>query len=740
MKKIGIVTQYGNTNYGNRLQNYAVQTILEKEGYYAETIVCCKNKNKEFLKKCRNVLGWLLHKPQSVRRHRFDNYNKKCIKTNFVFSTSGLIGESEAQKYDFLITGSDQVWNPETRLNEKDNFLLRFCQRDQRIAIAPSMGVVSFPPSCQTEFKIGFQGFPYLSCREKDGADAISTLAEKECETIIDPTLVLQENEWMRVAKKINVPERYVVAFFLGDIRESTNNIIKDYARKQNLIIIEPNNPNDSYYKSDPFEFLWIIKHAHIIFTDSFHVTAFSLNFHVPFYVFERKQKQSVSERMMSRLTSLLTTVRMEDRIFTDGTQITSVDSFSEADCILEIERKKFIDYLHKCLNQKLQAPFNLPDKKCTGCGICSLKCPKKCIGMKLDAEGFLRPTVDINQCINCGTCTVVCPSLGEQTSDNKKIELYAAHNNDKTVIEHSSSGAVFPEIAKKVVEMGGVVYGAAYNELFSVEHIRIDNTSGISKLLGSKYVQSESYPVFPLIKRDLDNCRRVLFVGTPCQVSSLRIYLGKEYEGLYLIDFVCHGVPSPDYWQKYLNCIQKRFLDNERITGVNFRYKGDFEGTKLKIESKNHEYIKDAAQDPFYTAFSKNLSLRPSCYNCNYKGTARASDITLGDCWGIEKIDPESFNASGTSLVMTQSEKGKQLFESISDRIAYKQIENHKYIGKYNLAMLISVKPHDNRRQFFNTLSIKDAYETTLLFSKEKKMGVEGRILRKVKRMIMNK
>ncbi len=180
MKKVGIVTLFGSYNYGNRLQNYAVHQFLMKEGFYPETILWHRNVARELLKRIRCFGGFLMRKPKYIREYRFRKFDHKNIKTRVLFQSDGFLPQSLSREYDFFIVGSDQVWNPEVRRNEKDNYFLRFCRREQRIAISPSYAIDSMPVECETEYKIGLQGFPYLSCREKNGAQFISKLTHQK--------------------------------------------------------------------------------------------------------------------------------------------------------------------------------------------------------------------------------------------------------------------------------------------------------------------------------------------------------------------------------------------------------------------------------------------------------------------------------------------------------------------------------------------------------------------------------
>ena len=709
-KKVGIVTLFGMYNYGNRLQNYAVHQILMQEGLSPETIRWYRNPGKELLKALRCITGYILKKPAYIREYRFREFEKKYIRKKAFFTKDGQLSERIAGKYDYFVVGSDQVWNPEVRRNEKKIFFLQFCRREQRIALSPSYALDILPIECETEYIIGLQGFPYLSCREKKGAEIISKLTNRVCENLIDPTLVLDKSEWMCFAKKIDIPDRYAVVFFLGEISPSVRDRINQYTSEIQCEIIEPSLCTDKYYALDPREFVYLISHAAIVFTDSFHTVAFSINLNVPFYAFERHQDYAEAEHMMSRMHSLLDITGFKNRIDEENRHFDNLCCFDNSNHILEIERDKFRNYLKKCLKQKMIKPFCLPDKNCTGCGACAEKCNVGCLCMREDAEGFLRPYLQTEHCVNCGACLQVCPVIKNSYIEKNgvKRKLFAAYQKDVNELKHSSSGAVFPLLARYIIDHGGAVYGASFTEDFQVEHIRVDCIEQVDRLRGSKYVQSNVCKVYKLVYDDLKNHKPVLFVGTPCEVGGLKAFLGHdiaESEYLYTVDFVCHGVPSPGIWKKYLRWNELKYLQGERIRTVNFRKKDDKIGnySKIFIKTAHKSYESDSINDPYYRAFLNDISLRQACYDCKFKGVERGCDITLGDFWGIERIKPDAENELGTSLVLVHSEKGSELIHAVEQDLNISDIDIREILGKHNLSLTESCSEHPYRRQFFN-------------------------------------
>lgn len=271
--------------------------------------------------------------------------------------------------------------------------------------------------------------------------------------------------------------------------------------------------------------------------------------------------------------------------------------------------------------------------KSCMGCAACANSCPKGCIHMEADGEGFLYPRIDEAVCISCNRCSTVCPVLSRSSKTPLDApRAYAAHNLDKNIVGSSSSGGVFTALAQNVLEEGGVVYGAAFRENFSVAHCRVETADQLPVFRGSKYAQSDVALSYRQVCDDLNAGRKVLFSGTPCQVAGLRSFLGKDYSDLLCVDIICHSVPSPKVWQEYLRELQVKA--GEKIASASFRDKREgWEGYYLRVGfADGREDLRRGNDNYYMKAFIQGLSTRPSCYNCSFKGQNRGSDITLGD------------------------------------------------------------------------------------------------------------
>lgn len=296
----------------------------------------------------------------------------------------------------------------------------------------------------------------------------------------------------------------------------------------------------------------------------------------------------------------------------------------------------------------------------CCGCNACAEICPKHCIQMEEDREGFAYPHVNHKLCVECGACENVCPFGNENLLFMTPMDAYAAWNKIPQIHQTSTSGGAAYTFSKYIIENGGIVYGCAF-EKNQAKHIRIDNLADLSRLQGSKYVQSCINGIFRKIKTDVKSDINVLFIGTPCQVAALQSYIGKVPENLYLIDLICHGVPSPKMLKEHI----RNVIGEEGIRRISFR-----KGNKYIFEVEGHEkfYRNDLWNnlftDSFMTGFIYGIINRPSCSHCPFARPERCSDITIGDFWGIHNWEQSSLSPiqDGVSILLPCTRKGMNL------------------------------------------------------------------------------
>lgn len=371
----------------------------------------------------------------------------------------------------------------------------------------------------------------------------------------------------------------------------------------------------------------------------------------------------------------------------------------------------------------------------CSGCHACVNVCPKKCIAMKVDEEGFLYPSVDMSKCVKCGRCQQVCHHHSTVEIHNQP-QAYACYSTNEDIRMQSSSGGMFTVFAEEILNRGGAVFGAAFDEDLTVRHIGLTQKEDLVKLRGSKYVQSIIGDSYESARQILQSGRCVLFTGTPCQIGGLKRYLGKQYDNLYTADVICHGVPSPKVWALYLQHMEELHgtkVNNSRPPFFRFKTPGE-SGFSLCIHFENGE--KNCTpfwQDRYLGAFVNDLTLRPSCYHCDFKSIHRNSDITLADFWGVEELMPEMVDHKGISLVLINSEKGKNLFSSIEDRVFYQTVMLDQVI-KYNpSAYRNAVRPF-KRRKFMDNINSGNFDD---LFQKCANKGIFEIVYHKVTRLL---
>ena len=316
----------------------------------------------------------------------------------------------------------------------------------------------------------------------------------------------------------------------------------------------------------------------------------------------------------------------------------------------------------------------------CCGCGACVNACPVSAISMQEDELGFKYPAIDSDKCIKCGLCEKTCVYKKDTLSNNTPQKVYAVTNKNRDTVMRSTSGGVFAEIARKVLEDGGLVYGVAYGDDIStdgVRHVCIENESELARIQGSKYVHSNMGFTMQKIKSDLESGRTVMFSGSPCQIAGLRGYLKKDYDNLILVDVICHGVPSQRWFSEFITSIEKKIKGH--ITDFKFRDKSRGQGMNGGVyytdkNGRNKYFCKKGWLFSYFYLFSYGAILRENCYACPYSKAERYSDITIGDYWKYKEVFPdgkrpvEMNSINGVSCALLNTQKGIELFNKIDD------------------------------------------------------------------------
>lgn len=368
---------------------------------------------------------------------------------------------------------------------------------------------------------------------------------------------------------------------------------------------------------------------------------------------------------------------------------------------------------------------MKLRDKEtCTGCGLCVNVCPNGCIKMKRDQEGFYFPVIHQQQCLDCGLCKKACFDMA--SNPKKEVRVYAAYQKAVERRLKASSGGIFELLAEEVLNRKGVVFGVKMEGLKAV-HTHIEKKQELEPLLGSKYMQSDVGCSYQQVQVFLKQKRWVLFSGTPCQVDALIKYLGGKSPYLLTVDFICHGVSSPNVFEKYMG---EHKIGHEKINQISFRDKTEgWNCFSMAMTTENGQvYRENMHKDSYLQSFLKNMNLRLSCFNCAFRTVDRVSDVTLGDFWECENIWSDWKDDKGYSLVFIQSEKGKMFFDIIQEAIVSKEADIEKVLT-YNQSMLVSPWDQYSRDLFFKYIQ-KETVEKSMM--KVEKEGLHKKIGRK--------
>lgn len=355
-----------------------------------------------------------------------------------------------------------------------------------------------------------------------------------------------------------------------------------------------------------------------------------------------------------------------------------------------------------------MNEPHLTSHERCCGCSACSAKCPTGSIQLIKDAYGFHYPKINLKSCVGCLQCEKVCPVKNNRYCSDEITRSYAVKSRDINLRMSSSSGGIFSELSRAVLKRGGLILGAAFDDDYSVHHIMINREDDLKRIRGAKYAQSDIKDSFSWIKEKLDCGCQILFSGTPCQVAGLKAYLGIEYENLITIDFICHGVPSPQVWENYIKYRMRLDLQKHKPIYINLRDKATgwskYKYSVLFHYENGEEYRALNSEDLFMRLFVKDLINCQACATCEFKGVHRKSDFTLGDFWGIWNCYPEFDDNQGVSAIIIHSKKGEKLLDSIRDRLEWKEVEVSN-IAQYNQALVAPFQAGKKRDVFLKLL-----------------------------------
>lgn len=631
--------------------------------------------------------------------------------------------EKLSANYDLLICGSDQLWNPMLTCGLAKPYFLRFGRgRCRRISYAVSVGAVREADRARM---LGYvKDLDAVSIREPvDWLEAALPV-----EHHIDPTLLLETGEWDAVAVPPAKGEDYILTYFM-QMNEAAYKAVADIKAKTGLKVVDisrygykPECVDECLVDLGPAEFVGLFQHAKRVCTNSFHGLVFSL-------IFDKPVDYVQMHRFGGRVENLCALLNIKRVEAMGGAYFHMEYDPAEKNAILARERQRTVAYLSEHIGPvgapaRPESPMvRIDDKaRCCGCGGCAQACPAGCIEMRADREGFQYPVVDEGRCVQCGRCKAVCPVLRAEEERAraggwKTPKALGGWNRDEAVRRASSSGGAFTLLAGEILGRGGVVFGAVMNGR-RVEHVAAESLGALAAMRGSKYVQSDLGDSYRQVREYLRAGRPVLFTGTPCQTSGLVTFLGGRDENLVLVDFVCHGVPSPRFFSEYLDSLERKA--GARVTAFSFRdkEKGWYSvgsrlqvGPRARYDNGAETSCYPALRDSYTNGFLEDCTLRPSCYACPFKGVPKwAADITLADFWGVDEALPGMNDKKGTSLLLIHSDKGMALFDAIKDRFEYRECDWKAAVSK-NPSLLRSSKRPELRDRIFDELDA-DGYD----------------------------
>lgn len=726
--KIGIITFHNAINYGALLQTYALQKSITNMGYEVAVIDYSnpnidKKRKKPCWKEYRNPLNYyddrLLYKVEISKEKKLHYFFNTRINKTEKANRENIMEISS--KLDIVFTGSDQVWN-DSITNFDDTYYLDFVSPEKRCSYAASIGKETIPIENIPRMKKLLSNFHAISVREESAKEALKMQMGISATRVLDPTLLILEREYKEIAKE-PTKKGYVLLYMLL-YSKSLISSAKKMAAEKGVPVFCINSSGKRIKGvvdcSDVGieEWLGLFLNAEFIFTNSFHGTAFSINFNKQFNVEFPPARIQAS----SRVKNILKIFDLEDQVIENGEIKSNIINYKPVNEILNLEREKSRKFLMNSIENREEETeikrteksiISIPWDYCSGCGYCQQICPVDAIKMESDSHGFLHPVVELNRCIQCGKCLNGCPYKNKKI-ENQQIKehsqyIFAAWSKNDEVIANSSSGGIFYELSKKIIQEGGVVYGAAFDEKFSLAHQRIDRIEDIKPLMGSKYAQSNAFICFESVVKDIESGKKVLFVGTPCQVSALKELQDKKENksNLLLVDFVCHGVPSQlliqdhvRYIESYFNTKVKEYIPRSKVLGWGRH-------NELFVYQNGKKEYRHPITQAYKKIFYSNYALRYSCYNCPYTDFNRSSDLTIADYWGIEQKRPDLYRKEGVSMLLVNSEKGRRFLDSL-DTIILSKTEKETVIKEKQPHLFQPVKRCNTCGEFWKDYQSK--------------------------------
>ncbi len=704
--KIGILTFNSAHNYGAVLQAWALQEYLLGEGHQVEIInyrlpaidnlySLYKPKNpykKRLLNKAVHAVQYLQVKkadPLKVKKYRaFEKFINQSLNTTEPITS---YSELNQKKFDFdiMIAGSDQIWNGGLTKGINSAYFLAFGKDStKRVSYAASIGRDEIPEVEHTLFQRYLRNFDYISVREEKAKEAVSKLTDKEITVVLDPTLLLNRDKYDKLKKDPKVKQDYIYVHnvHITKVDKRLNAMAEEMSKRLGIPIVHNrsdynfSNELKKFLDGGPDEFIGYIANAKYVITNSFHATVFSIIYQRNFITIPHFQNPE-------RMRHLLDSLGIGNHLIADTNDLPSdleelninYEAVEKAKNPLRETSKVFLKTAiqgDKTTNKPVTEAMKYFDTKdiysCCGCTACKDVCPVAAITMEVDKEGFWYPVIDEEKCIHCNKCRKECiyGKYMKEEADVSYPKVYAAFHKEDETHKISTSGGMFTPMYQTILKKGGKVVGVKYSDDMEVIYDLAENEKECEKFRGSKYVAANPKDIKPQVKELLEKGTPVLFSGSPCQIAGLKSYLKKDYDNLYTVDIICHGVPSPKVFRLYLDYLESVYQSK----AVDFEFRNKLRGWStpyvcVKFES-GEVLLEQANKNNFNRAFLSNHIQRPSCYICEFADLKRSvGDITIGDYWGIGKEHPEMVDERGVSVIKINNEKGMKFFNEFKDQ-----------------------------------------------------------------------
>ena len=728
-----LINTFTTYNLGQRLQNYALQKILLRYGN-VYTLLHREWEDKKLLqKRCiktkkiiKDIFRPLFKYYSYKNIHDFKKFNKNILwENNIKFYEK----EKLEAKYDYFVCGSDQIWNSQLwdiKLGLMPNI------SKHKIAYGASVGNTELSLRDKYLFEKYLNRFQSISVREKEAEALLQPLTYKNVQTVLDPTLLLSATDWQQVECKPQYvqDEDYLFVYTLGSRSNSDNCNIANIALKYNLKVIDLSHLRGTKIHVGPAEFIYLVRNAKLVLTTSFHATVFSIIFDKPFVLLNPDEKIGSRASRMKNLERIFkTTFPNLKEIDISNEQKLFGFSIQNKQELLRIEQKKSLQFLDDAFKEHKQQN-NLYDYAfdCAGCGLCASICPKGAISYKQNIEGFIRPVIDEAKCVHCGLCSKKCVQL--QTYQQQQLPqgiMFAKRKEPKD--DASSSAGVFGAMATHILNQGGVVYAVKYNP-DQTHFVRVTNLQELEEVKGSKYLQADITKSYEDISKDVTSGKPTLVCGTPCQIAGLKQKFG-DAENLYLIKLLCHSVPSQKLLRDYCEEVYKDVPEK-----INFRKKNPVWGKSVcQLTFKNGDVKIDKN---LLNILLSDFSMNDCCYNCHFGGKQVGADITIGDAWGVERIDKTMFSPHGVSIVIPHTNRGIDIFNNCQKQFEIYKIpySKYKYLNKNVLESFKFQKKIHLKEQFLNNLELNGVLKNANLINQKQNPFIK-KVIRKIKHLL---